>query len=63
MLASIGRLPNLTHLRYFLAVGEILNFRQASERLNVAQPAVTRAIQLLESELLQKWAVYCRVAA
>jgi DNA-binding transcriptional LysR family regulator len=51
MLASIGRLPNLTHLRYFLAVGEILNFRQASERLNVAQPAVTRAIQLLESEL------------
>lgn len=51
MLASIGRLPNLTHLRYFLAVGETLNFRKASERLNVAQPAVTRAIQLLESEV------------
>lgn len=51
MLASIGRLPNLTHLRYFLAVGETLNFREASERLNVAQPAVTRAIQLLESEV------------
>jgi DNA-binding transcriptional LysR family regulator len=51
VLASIGRLPNLTHLRYFLAVGETLSFRQASEHLNVAQPAVTRAVQLLESEV------------
>jgi DNA-binding transcriptional LysR family regulator len=38
-------------LRYFLAVGETLSFRQASERLNVAQPAITRAIQSLESEV------------
>jgi DNA-binding transcriptional LysR family regulator len=51
VLASIGRLPNLTHLRYFLAVGETLSFRLASERLHVAQPAVTRAVQLLEAEL------------
>jgi len=51
VLVSIARLPNLTHLRYFLAVCETLNFREASERLHVAQPAVTRAIQMLESEL------------
>lgn len=50
-MASIGRLPNLTHLRYFLAVADCLSFRQASERLSIAQPAVTRAVQLLESEL------------
>jgi len=50
-MASIGRLPNLTHLRYFLAVGECLNYREAAARLHVAQPAVTRAIQLLEDEL------------
>jgi DNA-binding transcriptional LysR family regulator len=51
LLLSVGRLPNLTHLRYFLAVGECLSFREAATRLNVAQPAVTRAIQLLESEV------------
>lgn len=45
------RLPDLTRLRYFLAVAETLNFRQASERLNIAQPAVSRAIQMLEAEL------------
>ncbi|WP_283801607.1 LysR substrate-binding domain-containing protein [Nitratireductor sp. GZWM139] len=45
------RVPDLTRLRYFLAVAEELNFRKASERLNVAQPAVSRAVQALEKEL------------
>lgn len=51
MLALIGRLPNLTHVRYFLAVCENMSFRQASEQLHIAQPAVTRAVQLLEAEV------------
>ena len=38
-------------VRYFLAVAETLNFTKAAERCNVSQPALTRAIQLLEHEL------------
>ena len=39
------------HIRYFLAVSETLNLTKAAERCNVAQPALSRAIQALESEL------------
>jgi DNA-binding transcriptional LysR family regulator len=39
------------HIRYFLAVSETLNWTKAAERCNVAQPALTRAIKALESEL------------
>ena len=39
------------HIRYFLAVGETLNLTRAAERCNVAQPALTRAIKALETEL------------
>jgi DNA-binding transcriptional LysR family regulator len=39
------------HIRYFLAVGETLNLTKAAKRCNVAQPALTRAIKALESEL------------
>ena len=39
------------HIRYFLAVSETLNLTKAAERCNVAQPALTRAIKALESEL------------
>lgn len=41
----------LRHLRYFVAVAEELNFRKASERLRVAQPALSRQIQDLESDV------------
>jgi len=41
----------LRHLRYFLAVGEALNFTKAAARLRVAQPAMSRQIQDLEDEI------------
>lgn len=48
---SIDRLPDLSRLRYFLAVADCLNFREAAQRLNVAQPAISRAIRQLEEEI------------
>ena len=39
------------HIRYFLAVSETLNLTKAAERCNVAQPALSRAIQAFENEL------------
>jgi len=41
----------IRHLRYFLAVGEALNFTKAAARLRVAQPALSRQIQDLENEI------------
>jgi len=41
----------LRHLRYFLVVGEVLNFTKAAARLRVAQPALSRQIQDLEDEI------------
>lgn len=38
-------------IRYFLAVSRTLNFTRAAEECNVAQPSLTRAVQLLEAEL------------
>ncbi|MFM2281680.1 MAG: hypothetical protein RLZZ444_3911 [Pseudomonadota bacterium] len=44
-------LPNLRQLSYFTVVAETLNFREASVRLNIAQPAISRAIRELEDAL------------
>jgi DNA-binding transcriptional LysR family regulator len=41
----------LRHLRYFLALGETLNFTKAAVRLRVAQPALSRQMRDLEDEI------------
>ncbi|RAI42795.1 LysR family transcriptional regulator [Rhodoplanes roseus] len=37
-------------IRYFLALAEVLNFTRAADLCNVSQPALTRAVKLLEEE-------------
>ena len=41
----------LRHLRYFVAVAEVLNFTKAAEKLHLAQPSLTRQIHNLEQEI------------
>ena len=47
----------LRHLRYFQAVAEDLSYSRAAERLCIAQPALSRAVQEIESELGANWRV------
>jgi DNA-binding transcriptional LysR family regulator len=44
-------MPELRHLRLFLAVAEERNFTRAAERVHMAQQAVSKAVAQLEREL------------
>ena len=41
----------MQQVRYFVTLAQVLNFTRAAEQCNVTQPALTRAILLLEHEL------------
>ena len=41
----------LRQIKYFLGVAETLNFSKAAVNLNIVQPALSRALKELESEL------------
>lgn len=42
---------DINQLKNFLVLCQTLNFREASEQINIVQPALSRQIQLLENEI------------
>jgi len=58
---------NPTDLRYFIEVAYTLNISRAAERLGVGQPAVSQAVQRLESyfgtQLLDRYKTGVRLTA
>lgn len=42
---------NIRHIEHFMVVAQELHFRRAAQLANVAQPALSRSVQTLESEL------------
>ena len=42
---------NLNQINYFLAICKTMNFTKAAHNLYISQTAVTKQIQLLETEL------------
>ena len=42
---------DIRQLEYFVELAKIKNFRKASEYLHLSQPALSKSIRLLETEL------------
>ena len=47
----MAELPSLRQLEYFVAVAELGSFSKAAVILNIAQPALSRQVRLLETDL------------